>query len=172
MEYQQPFPLTDLTICETAIGAMYKALENLSLSSTSPITSNSTGQKPLLIVVSTAGCGRNRAIPLPIYLQHNCLLSSPLADKKRMEELVLTDNGAHVRDFVIMRPLFLTNGDVRGDKRLRVGWEWGVDGVEGRVKESRSMALSLDITLVARKLELGLLRRPFVKEDGRESVYI
>ena len=52
-----------------------------------------------------------------------------------MEELVFKDKGIHVRDFVIMRPLFLTDGKVRGDNSLRVGWEWGVEGGEERVKE-------------------------------------
>ena len=40
-----------------------------------------------------------------------------------------------MRDFVIMRPPFLTNGIAKGDDRLRVGWEWGVEGVEGRLEE-------------------------------------
>lgn len=132
---KQPFPLTDPTICETAIGAMFTALSNLALLSEPPITHNSTGQRPLLILVSTAGCGRNRGIPLPIYPQYHYLLGSPLADKKRMEELAFKDKGTHVRDFVIMRPLILTDGIARGEDGLRVGWEWGVEGDEGRLKE-------------------------------------
>ena len=72
---------------------------------------------------------------MPIYLQYHYLLASPLADKKRMEELIFADKGTHVRDFVVMRPLFLTDGKARGDEGLRLGWEWGVEGDATRVKE-------------------------------------
>ncbi|KUJ13251.1 uncharacterized protein LY89DRAFT_721301 [Mollisia scopiformis] len=130
-----PFPLTDPQICETAIRAIYTALSNLSSSSKPPITVDSTGQKPLLIAISTAGCGKKRGIPLPIYLPYHYLLSSSLADKKRMEEVVFQDKGKHVRDFVIMRPLILTDGKARGDGGLRVGWEWGIKGGDGRIQE-------------------------------------
>lgn len=132
---RQPFPLTNPTICEDTINAMYKALSNLSLSSGRPITKSSIGEKPLLVVVSTAGCGRQRGIPLPIYLPYHYFLSSPLADKKRMEELVFADKGAHFRDFVVLRPLILTDGEAKGDGGLRVGWEWGVKNEAAKTKE-------------------------------------
>ncbi len=127
---KRPFPLTDPTICETAIESMYTALSNLASTSKPAVTSNSTGEKPLLIVISTAGCGRSRGIPLPIYLPYHYLLGGPLADKVRMEAAVIGDKGTHVRDFVVMRPLILTDGKARGDAGLRVGWEWGVEGDE------------------------------------------
>lgn len=132
---RQPFPLTNPTICEDTINAICKALSNLALSSKRPITNSSTGEKPLLVVISTAGCGRQRGIPLPVYLQYHYFLSSPLADKKRMEELVFADRGAHVRDFVVLRPLVLTDGEAKGDNRLRVGWEWGVQNEGTKTKE-------------------------------------
>ncbi|KAF4467994.1 hypothetical protein FALBO_5135 [Fusarium albosuccineum] len=56
-------------------------------------------------------------------------------NKKNMEKVVMEDGGKHVRDFVIMRPLFLTDGAARGDDHLRVGWEWGIDRGEDEVKE-------------------------------------
>ena len=125
-----PFPLTDPKICETAVGAMFTALSNLS-SSNPGIAVNSAGQKPLLIVVSTAGCGRKRGVPLPLYYPYRYLLGSPLADKIRMEDVIFEDKGKHIRDFIVMRPLFLIDGDARGDKGLRVGWEWGIEAGEG-----------------------------------------
>ncbi|KAH7393552.1 hypothetical protein BKA64DRAFT_755810 [Cadophora sp. MPI-SDFR-AT-0126] len=132
---RRPFPLTDPTICESAVSAMFTAVSDLATTFQPPITSNSTGQKPLLVLVSTAGCGRNRGVPLPIYPQYHYLLGGPLADKKRMEELALKDKGTHVRDFVIMRPLFLTDGMANGNSVLKMGWEWGVEGVEDRLEE-------------------------------------
>ncbi|PVH71526.1 hypothetical protein DL98DRAFT_471545 [Cadophora sp. DSE1049] len=137
LSIRRPLPLTDPTICESAVGAMYTALADLASTSQAqpPIVVNSTGQKPLLVLVSTAGCGRKRGVPLPIYPQYHYLLGGPLADKKRMEELAFKDKGTHVRDFVIMRPLILTDGIAKGDGGLRVGWEWGVEGVEERLEE-------------------------------------
>lgn len=132
---RRPFPLTDPTICEDGARSMYTALSNLASSQSYPINTTGTGHKPLLIVVSTARYGRRRGIPLTIYPQYHYLLGGPLADKKRMEEVVFTDKGKHVRDFVIMRPLFSTNGEVRGDDGLRVGWEWGIQGDKNRVLE-------------------------------------
>ncbi|KAF7552497.1 hypothetical protein G7046_g7386 [Stylonectria norvegica] len=130
-----PFPLTDPTICESTIGAIFKSLSNLAESPQHPITKDSAGRKPLLIVVSTAGCGRNRGIPLPIYFQYHYLLGGPLADKKRMEQVIFADKGTHVRDFVIMRPLFLTDGKATGNEALRMGWEWGLEADTGKTKE-------------------------------------
>lgn len=134
---KRPFPLTDPEICESAVNAMFAALDDLASPSEGrpPIVKNSTGQKPLLILITTAGCGRKRGIPLPIYLQYHYLVGGPLADKKRVEELVFKDKGAHVRDFVIMRPPILTSGPAKGDGGLRVGWEWGIEGIEGRPEE-------------------------------------
>ncbi|KAF4953243.1 hypothetical protein FSARC_12437 [Fusarium sarcochroum] len=129
---KRPFPLTDPTICEDAIETIYTALSDLSARG---VTSGSTGQKPLLVVVSTAGCGRNRGIPLSIYLQYHYFLGGPLADKKRMEEVVMGDKGKHIRDFVIMRPLVLTDGEAKGDGQLRMGWEWGIDGGKDKAEE-------------------------------------
>lgn len=127
----RPLPLKDPTICEDATKTLFDALSNLAASG---IISTATSQKPLLVVVSTAGCGRARGVPLPIYLQYHYLVGGPLADKQKMEDLILQDNGRHVRDFVIMRPLILTDGEEKADGQLRVGWEWGVVG-QGRPDE-------------------------------------
>lgn len=131
---RRPLPLTDPTICETAIRTIFAALSDLSSAAKLQSTNGKPVEKPLLIPISTAGCGRRRGIPLSIYLPYHYLLGSPLADKLRMEEVVLKDKGAHVRDFVIMRPPFLTDGEARGDSVLRVGWEWGAErgGWEGK----------------------------------------
>ncbi|KAK2666922.1 hypothetical protein RAB80_017343 [Fusarium oxysporum f. sp. vasinfectum] len=128
----RPFPLTDPTITEDAMNTIYAALSSLSASS---ITNTSAGQKPLLVAISTAGCGRNRGIPLPIYLPYHYLLGGPLADKKRMEKVIMAGKSDYIRDFVIMRPLILTDGEAKGENQLRVGWEWGTDDGMGECEE-------------------------------------
>ncbi|EWG53478.1 hypothetical protein FVEG_11903 [Fusarium verticillioides 7600] len=128
----RPLPLQDRTICEDTIKVIYTALSNLSASG---ITGTISSQKPLLVAVSAAGCGRKRGIPLPVYLPYHYVVGGPLADKKKMENLILEDGGRHVRDFVLMRPLILTDGKAKGDGQLKVGWEWGVVSDEHSVKE-------------------------------------
>ncbi|KAF5541516.1 hypothetical protein FPHYL_11804 [Fusarium phyllophilum] len=128
----RPLPLQDTTICEDAIKVIYTALSNLSASG---ITGTTSSQKPLLVAVSAAGCGRKRGIPLPVYLPYYYVVGGPLADKQKMENLIFEDGGRHVRDFVLMRPLILTDGKAKGDGQLKVGWEWGVVSDEDRVKE-------------------------------------
>lgn len=125
---RQPFPLTDPTICETFTRTLYSVLgERLQANST-----RSKDARPLLVAVSTAGCGRNRGVPLSLYLPYHYFLSSPLADKVQMEKLLLGDKGSHIRDFVIMRPLFLTDGEPRSKRDPgAAGWEWGVEPVSG-----------------------------------------
>ncbi|KAF5554355.1 hypothetical protein FNAPI_6436 [Fusarium napiforme] len=128
----RPLPLQDTTICEDAIKVIYTALSNLSASG---ITGTTSSQKPLLVAISAAGCGRKRGIPLPVYLPYHYVVGGPLADKQKMENLILEDGGRHVRDFVLMRPLILTDGEAKGDGQLKVGWEWGVIGDKDSVEE-------------------------------------
>lgn len=114
---RRPFPLTDPTITEAAMQTIFAALGYLN--------PQASKKKPLLVPISTAGCGRRRGIPAPVYLPYHWLLGSPLADKQRMEAVVFADHGVHVRDYVVVRPPFLTEGEARGEGALRVGWEWG-----------------------------------------------
>ena len=58
-----------------------------------------------------------------------------MADKKRLETLVFADKGQHFDNFVIMRPLLLTDGAPKGEAGLRVGWEWGVESATHTEKE-------------------------------------
>ncbi|KAH7305234.1 hypothetical protein B0I35DRAFT_516441 [Stachybotrys elegans] len=132
---RQPFPLTDPTISETAIQTIFQVLSGLYAASKPDFPSGKAVEKPLLVAISTAGCGRRRSVPLSIYLPYHYFLGSPLADKKRMEALIQRDYAAHVRDFVIMRPLFLTEGEAKGDGAIRIGWEWGVESIKPNVNE-------------------------------------
>lgn len=111
----QPFPLTDPTICETAIKTIFQAISQLEKG------------KPLLIAISTAQAPRRRGVPLSVYLPYLYLLSSPLADKRNMEKIILNDNNDHVQDFVLMRPPFLTESPSQGAHVVKVGWEWCVE---------------------------------------------
>jgi hypothetical protein len=121
-----PFVLADPTLCTSGMHAIFSALSTLSLTTT-------TGRKPLLIALSSTGVnGKARDIPWVYYPLYHVLAAQPHADKRGMEELVLGDEGEHVRDFVIIRPTALVDG-VKGVHKVRSGWEWGLQ-VEKREK--------------------------------------
>jgi hypothetical protein len=47
-------------------------------------------------------------------------------DKRKMEAMLFEDNGANVRDFVIVRPTLLMDYKPHGVEKVKAGWEWGV----------------------------------------------
>ena len=83
-----------------------------------------------------------------------------------MERLILRDNGEHVRDFVFMRPPFLTSGEERGDEGLRVGWEWGVEEDKETVKQQPGPEVGW---IVSRKDVGGWVFRHAIVEGGWEG---
>ncbi|KAH7032622.1 uncharacterized protein B0I36DRAFT_430049 [Microdochium trichocladiopsis] len=140
-----PFPLRDPTITEDGVATIFGALDDIFAGTFSGKSAanrdeggmtrrrrpSAPGKKPLLVVVSTAGASRTQAIPWPIRWLYNYLLGPPLADKIKMEQLVMSDQGRHVQDFVIMRPLILTAGGATEE-----GWEWGLSDAGARDGQS------------------------------------
>lgn len=110
----QPLILSDPTICERAIATIFTAISKFTHSAPAYNVSSGSQKLPLLVVISTAGAGRRRGLPLSILLPYHYLLSSPLADKVNMEKLIFEDEGRHVRDFVVIRPPFLSDGQAKG----------------------------------------------------------
>lgn len=116
-----PFVLSDPTLCTSGMRAIFSALSTLNLTT-------SSGSKPLLITLSSTGVnGKARDIPWLYYPLYKFLAAQPHADKRRMEEVVLSDRGEHVRDFVIVRPTALVD-KVKGVEKVKSGWEWGLQG--------------------------------------------
>jgi hypothetical protein len=72
-----------------------------------------------------------------------------------MEDLIGGDKGAHVRDFVAIRPPFFTKGVAKGFENIRVGWEWG----DERSKMLVSPVPKLVTLSVGGMLELGSSRK-------------
>jgi hypothetical protein len=84
----QPFPLSDPTICESGMAAIFSSIEQLR---NSGIKTTQTGEKPRLIVISATasadlwGSLKWPWITVPLYAW---LLSGPQTDKLAMEKLV------------------------------------------------------------------------------------
>ncbi|KAF2193105.1 hypothetical protein K469DRAFT_551686 [Zopfia rhizophila CBS 207.26] len=120
----KPITLTDPHICEAGMSAVLAAISELEKRG---VSATKDGRKPLMVVISTTGVSsKKRDVPLLLYPLYHWMLQVPHADKKKMEELIFNDNGAHIQDFVVVRPTLLTDGEPQGISKVRTGWEWGV----------------------------------------------
>ena len=124
----QPITLQDIHICEHGTQTIFSALENLAAQG---VTSTSSGAKPLMLSVSTTGISRKaRDVPWLLLPLYHWTLRVPHEDKRRAEHLLVNDDGAHIRDCVVVRPTLLTDAAPQGVEHVRAGWEWKGAGIE------------------------------------------
>jgi nucleoside-diphosphate-sugar epimerase len=130
----QPITLENVNICEEGTTSIFAALDALA---NQGVTVSRSGAKPLFISISTTGISdKARDVPMLLYPLYHWTLQVPHLDKKLAEELLINDNGKHIRDCVIVRPTLLNDSAPKGLEALRVGWEWkGKEAEKGGVKE-------------------------------------
>jgi hypothetical protein len=85
-------------------------------------------KKPLLVVLSTTGISEKRDLPFLMMPMYKWMLKVPHVDKKAMEDLIFqeiaTDKAARgIREYIIIRPSFLTDGKGNGLTNIKVGAE-------------------------------------------------
>ncbi|KAJ4406579.1 hypothetical protein N0V91_004522 [Didymella pomorum] len=131
----QPITLSDVHICEEGVKTIFAALEELGKQG---VTSSSSGAKPLFSSISTTGISNKvRDVPLLLYPVYIYALHVPHEDKRKAEQMLINDNGKHLRDCVVVRPTLLTDAAPAGTQKLRVGWEWkGAETERAGVKEA------------------------------------
>ncbi|ORY08783.1 hypothetical protein BCR34DRAFT_616207 [Clohesyomyces aquaticus] len=141
----QPFTIDDPNVCEFGTRTV---LESLSSLAKSGVSVTKDDRKPLYITVSTTGISdKKRDVPAALYPLYHWTLKVPHEDKKKMEHMIMTDNGANIRDFVIVRPTLLASEPVRGPTKVRAGWEWGVEArVEGEKEPGPQMGYQIGRT--------------------------
>ena len=106
-----PISLEDLTICQSAMRTILRALTNLQ-----PIN------KPLLLNVSTTGIwptGAPRDIPFAYILLYKWFLHVPHEDKRAMgqelaDHLALPESERGIRAYVTVKPTLLMSGESKG----------------------------------------------------------
>ena len=114
-----PATIADPTICQDAISTILTALRGLPFSP----------QKPLLVALSSTGISsRKRDVPIAMMVIYHWLASVPHKDKTQMEAVLLAEMAKSsderaIKDFVILRPSFLTDGKRLGTAKVRVGVE-------------------------------------------------
>ena len=126
----QPITLQDVNICEDGTKTIFSALESLAGQG---VAVTSEGKKPLMASISTTGISsKARDVPWLLMPLYQWTLHVPHEDKRKAEQLLLNDDGVHVRDCVVVRPTLLTDAAPRGVGNIRVGWEWKSKDVERR----------------------------------------
>ena len=89
-----------------------------------PSAKGETAIRPLLTAISTTGLSPTRDVPWLMMPLYHWMLAVPHADKREMEQLVQKAKvEGLVRDFVILRPSLLVDGQRQGLQKVRVGWE-------------------------------------------------
>jgi hypothetical protein len=133
-----PITMTDKTVCEDCTRTIFTCLSSLAAQG---IATTSAGSKPLYITVSTTDISnKRRDVPASLWPLYHWTLAVPHEDKKKTEALVLADRGRHTRDFVIVRPTLLMNGNTKGLQAVKYGWEWAGQEMERNgVKEPGPM---------------------------------
>jgi hypothetical protein len=128
-QWTPPFAtIDDPNLCHTGMAAILTALSDLEKRG---IRTAQDGRKPLITAISTTGISKKkRDVPYLLVPLYHGLLRVPHIDKRKMEEMLFEDNGANVRDFVILRPTLLMDYKPYGVQAVKAGWEWGVKTAE------------------------------------------
>jgi hypothetical protein len=129
-----PIAMEDPKVCEEGVDTILAALRSLRREKV--ITE---AQRPVLVAISSTGLSKTRDVPLAYYWLYHVLLKEPHKDKKAMESVVAkatteTGDDAPISGFVIPRATILMNGESKGLKKVRAGWEPHPDAVNAEAK--------------------------------------
>ncbi|KAL2832457.1 hypothetical protein BDW59DRAFT_105294 [Aspergillus cavernicola] len=107
------------TVCQDTIRNIFEVLRIMH--DPNPDFTEKPKKKPVLVCISSTGLTKDRDIPLAMVPLYNWGLKVPHADKKVMEELVFEEHQRPerervIRDFVMIRPSYLTNGVSQREK--------------------------------------------------------
>ncbi|KAI4125266.1 MAG: hypothetical protein LQ338_004357 [Usnochroma carphineum] len=121
----KPATLDDPTVCQDSILGINTALRRIK-------SSGQATKMPLLAALSTTGISESRDLPIMMMFLYRLLGAVPHADKKVLEERIIEAKRENlIRDFVIIRPSFLLNGQTNGKTDIKVGWEGKAPGELG-----------------------------------------
>ncbi|KAL8697935.1 MAG: hypothetical protein Q9224_002084, partial [Gallowayella concinna] len=117
--------LDDPHVCEEAMASIKTAISDIKHSS-------QVHQMPLLTALSTTGVSKSRDTPMMMTPLYHWLGAVPHADKKKLEDQVeLAKSEGLIRNYVIVRPSLLVDGQTQGTKEVKVGWEGKAPGETG-----------------------------------------
>jgi putative NADH-flavin reductase len=129
------FGWNDESICEDATNTILHALSELEAEG----KSSSLVGGPEMVLLSTTGiCEKSRDIPIAMIPLHRWMLHVPHEDKKNMEKLMHHGEGK-ARNWVLVRPSLLVDGESKGIEKVRVSTE--TPGASREEQEKGSVAI-------------------------------
>ncbi|KAL0264785.1 hypothetical protein SLS55_000737 [Diplodia seriata] len=123
---RRPVSLQQPGLCDTATRTVQDALRDLIAEGYRVRgTQGEDEGKPVMIAISTTGISRlQRDVPVLFVPLYHWFLCVPHEDKRNMEDrVVAAKEEGSLRDFIIVRPSLLLDGEAKGAQALRVGWE-------------------------------------------------
>jgi hypothetical protein len=147
------FGSQDPTICEDGTKAILSALSELE-------AEGKVAKEPSLILLSSTGISDKRDIPVAMIPLYHWMLSVPHKDKKKMEDVMISAEGKR-RNWVLVRPSLLVDGEAKGLREVRSSA--AVPGVEEKRQESTAIRYTI------RRDDVGLwIVEQCVKKDAGE----
>lgn len=143
MSITQPATLDDPHVCADGMKTVLSALRAVQ-SGPENVKLGPSDRKPVLACISTTGVSNTRDVPLSIYPVYHWMLSVPHEDKKVMEKLLVEASrevNSPVESFTIVRPTLLMDGELNGLEKLREGWVYPDDEVQGNAVPSHGPEL-------------------------------
>ena len=140
------FGWNDESICEDATNTILHALSELEVEKKYSFPVGG----PQMVLLSTTGISEKcRDIPLAIIPLYRWMLHVPHEDKKKMEKLMHHGEGK-ARNWVLIRPSFLVDGESKGMEKIRISTE--TPGASLKEQEKESVAIGYKIS----REDLGL----------------
>jgi nucleoside-diphosphate-sugar epimerase len=112
------FTSDDIHICEEGTRCILQARSELESEGVKGLTGG-----PRMVILSTTGISdKGRDIPIAMIPMYHWVLSVPHADKKKLEDMMISGEGKN-RKWVLIRPSFLADGPAKGLQDIRVSVE-------------------------------------------------
>lgn len=129
----------DQSICEDATNTILHALSELEAEANPP----SLAGGPEMVLLSTTGISeKSRDIPIAMVPLYRWMLHVPHEDKKNMEKLMHHGEG-RARNWVLVRPSFLVDGESKGMEKIRVSTETPSASAKDQEKESVAIGYTI-----------------------------
>jgi nucleoside-diphosphate-sugar epimerase len=134
------FRWNDESICEDATNTILHALSELEAEG----KSSSLAGGPEMVLLSTTGISeKSRDIPIAMVPLYRWMLHVPHDDKKKMERSMHHGEGK-ARNWVLIRPSFLVDGESKGMEKIRISTE--TPGASLKEQEKESVAIGYKIS--------------------------
>jgi len=123
-----PVVLQQPGICQNAAKNIITALKELD-------AEKKLATRPFFVALGTTGMSRARDIPVLVVPFYKWMLHEPHVDKATMEKVIAEaskETTSVIKGFAIVRPSLLMDGQSKGIKSIKTGWEYHPEVASGK----------------------------------------